>query len=112
MLDWLEQHVPANRNPPVLVHGAFNIHNVLAEGGQVTGLLDWECAMFGAPEIDESSMSFYMAFSSMRLNIVFNRGVRNLQQGVTNDIRYALVELGLTPEFMKLALASTRPAAY
>jgi aminoglycoside phosphotransferase (APT) family kinase protein len=137
MLDWLEQHVPANRNPAVLVHGDFNIHNVLAEDGRVTGILDWECSMFGAPEqdlayikpiisqhigwdrflghylaaggpaIDESSMNFYMAFSSMRLNIVFNKGVRNLQQGVTCDIRYAIVELGLTPEFMKLALAST-----
>jgi aminoglycoside phosphotransferase (APT) family kinase protein len=137
MLDWLEQHVPPNHNPPVLVHGDFNIHNVLAENGRVTGILDWECSMFGAPEqdlayikpiisqhigwerflghylasggpkIDESTMKFYMAFSSMRLNIVFNKGVHNLQDGVTRDIRYALVELGLTPEFMKIALAST-----
>ncbi len=137
MLDWLEQHVPANANPPVLVHGDFNIHNVLAEDGRVTGILDWECAMFGAPEqdlayikpiiaqhigwdrflghyldsggpkIDESTMNFTMASSSIRLNIVFNKGVHNLQQGVTRDIRYAIVELGLTTEFMKLALAST-----
>ena len=137
MLDWLEQHVPPNHNPPVLVHGDFNIHNVLTENGRVTGILDWECSMFGAPEqdlayikpiisqhiswerflghyrisggpnIEESTMNFYMAFSSMRLNIVFNKGVHNLQQGVTRDIRYALVELGLTPEFMKLALANT-----
>ncbi|MBP8155177.1 MAG: phosphotransferase family protein [Nitrospira sp.] len=137
MLDWLEQHVPPNQNPPVLVHGDFNIHNVLAEDGRVSGILDWECAMFGAPEqdlayikpiisnhigwdrflshyrasggpqIDEAAMNFYMAFSSMRLNIVFNKGVHNLQLGVTRDIRYALVEMGLTTEFMKLALAST-----
>ena len=137
MLDWLEQHIPANKNPPVLVHGDFNIHNVLAEDGRVAGVLDWECAMFGAPEqdlayikpiiskhiawdrflghyrdsggpaIDESAMNFYMAFSAMRLNIIFNKGTRNMQQGITRDIRYAIVELGLQTEFMNLALAST-----
>lgn len=137
MLDWLEQHIPPNRNAPVLVHGDFNIHNVLAENDRVTGILDWECAMFGAPEqdlayikpiisqhigwdrflghylasggqqINEATMNFTMAFSAMRLNIVFNKGIHNLQQGVTRDIRYAIVELGLATEFMNLALAST-----
>jgi aminoglycoside phosphotransferase (APT) family kinase protein len=137
MLDWLEQHVPADARSPVLVHGDFNIHNVLTADGRVTGVLDWECAMFGAPEqdlaymkpiiskhiewdrflghyrgcggsaIDAEAMGFYMAFSAMRLNIVFNKGTRNLQQGITRDIRYALVETALATEFMKLALAST-----
>ncbi|MCK9285850.1 MAG: phosphotransferase family protein [Rhodocyclaceae bacterium] len=137
LLDWLEQHVPHHANPPVLVHGDFNIHNVLAEKGRITGILDWECAMIGAPEqdlayvkpiisqhivwdrflshyrasggpaIDEASMNFYMAFAAMRLCVIFNKGVRNLQYGVTRDIRYAVVDLGLTPEFMKQALACT-----
>ncbi len=137
LLDWLEQHVPHHTNRPVLVHGDFNIHNVLADEGRITGILDWECAMIGAPEqdlayvkpiisqhigwdrfiehyhanggpeIDHASMNFYMAFSAMRLCIVFNKGVGNLQTGVTQDIRYAVVDLSLTPEFMKQALACT-----
>jgi hypothetical protein len=141
LLDWLEQHVPHHTSPPVLVHGDFNIHNVLALDGKITGILDWECAMIGAPEqdlayvkpiisqhigwdrflghyrasggpaIDEASMNFYMAFSAMRLCVIFNKGVRNLQSGITRDIRYAVVDLGLTPEFMKQALACTSGSA-
>jgi aminoglycoside phosphotransferase (APT) family kinase protein len=137
MLDWLDQHVPANPNSPVLVQGDFNVHNVLVDQGQITGVLDWECAMIGAPEqdlayakpimsqhidwdrflahyrasggpeIDEASMNFYMAFAAMRLCIIFNKGVANLQQDRTRDIRYAVVDLSLTPEFMTQALACT-----
>jgi aminoglycoside phosphotransferase (APT) family kinase protein len=137
MLDWLEQHVPANSSTPVLVHGDFNVHNVLVDQDRITGVLDWECAMIGAPEqdlayakpimsqhidwdrflahyrasggpeIDEASMNFYMAFAAMRLCIIFNKGVANLQQGLTRDIRYAVVDLSLTPEFMTQALACT-----
>ena len=137
LLDWLDQNVPKRSEPPVLVHGDFNIHNVLADGDVVTGILDWECAMIGAPEqdlayvrpiisqhiawdrflahyaasggpvIDPASLDFYMAFSAMRLCVIFNKGVRNMQDGITRDIRYAVVDLGLTPEFMKQALACT-----
>jgi aminoglycoside phosphotransferase (APT) family kinase protein len=137
LLDWLERHVPQDSQTPVLVHGDFNIHNVLAQDGRITGVLDWECAMFGAPEqdlayikpviskhigwdrfmahylasggrpINEQSLNFYMAFSAMRVSIAFNKGVRNLQEGYTRDIRYAVIELGLTPEFMNMAMSST-----
>lgn len=140
LLDWLEQHVPHDTRRPVLVHGDFNIHNVLALDGRITGVLDWECSNFGAPEqdlayikpiiskhigwdrfvghyrasggpqIDESTLNFYMAFSAMRVSVLFNRGVLNLQQMLTRDIRFAVVELGLTPEFMGLAMASTAAA--
>ncbi|MGQ0698366.1 MAG: phosphotransferase family protein, partial [Panacagrimonas sp.] len=50
--DWLLRNVPKDTRRPVLVHGDFNIHNLLVEGERVTGVLDWECAMFGAPEQD------------------------------------------------------------
>lgn len=52
-------------------------------------------------------MNFYMAFSAMRLCIVFNKGGRNLQGRVHQDIRYSVIDLSLTPEFMKQALACT-----
>lgn len=136
LLDWLERNVPRHGAAPVLVHGDFNIHNVLVEEGRVTGILDWECAMIGAPEqdlayvrpimsqligwdrfldhyaacggpeIDRDSMDFYMVFSAMRLCVIFNRGVFNMQNGISRDIRYAVIDLDLTPEFMKQALAS------
>jgi len=137
LLDWLEQNLPAHHGRPVLVHGDFNIHNVLAENGHITGILDWECSNIGAPEqdlayvkaivskhidwdrflaayreaggpeLDLASLNFYQAFSAMRLCVIFNKGVRNMQDGVTRDIRYAVIDLGLTPEFMNQALACT-----
>jgi aminoglycoside phosphotransferase (APT) family kinase protein len=137
LLDWLDRNVPADPRRPVLVHGDLNIHNVLAQDGHITGILDWECAMIGAPEQDlayvrpilsehiewerflahyrasggpevkAAGMDFYMAFSAMRLCIVFNKGVRNLQDSAHQDIRYSVIDLNLTPEFMKQALTCT-----
>ena len=137
MLDWLETNVPQDTRRPVLVHGDFNVHNILAEEGRITGVLDWECSNFGAPEqdlayvkpiiskhiawdkfvahyrasggpeINERTLNYYMAFSAMRVSVAFNKGVRSLQVGMSRDIRFAVVELGLTPEFMNLAMAST-----
>ncbi|MCS0631217.1 phosphotransferase family protein [Telluria mixta] len=141
LFDWLEQNVPKHTSPPVLIHGDFNVHNILVENERITGVLDWECAMFGAPEqdlaylkqiishhiewdrflahyrasggpeIDEASMDFYMTFASMRMCVIFNRGVVNLQSGVTRDIRYAVVEMELTPEFMRQSLMCTTGTA-
>ncbi len=137
LLDWLARNVPANHAKPVLVHGDFNVHNVLVDNGRITGVLDWECSNIGAPEqdlayirpiisqhidwdrfidhyeasggrkIDRGAMDFYMAFAAMRLCVIFNKGVKNLQDGVNSDIRYGVIDLDLTPEFMKQALACT-----
>jgi aminoglycoside phosphotransferase (APT) family kinase protein len=137
LIDWLEHHVPADPRPPVLVHGDFNIHNLLVENGCVSGVLDWECAMFGAPEqdlayiqphiaphidweqfiaayyegggrqLDTATMPFYLSFSAMRLHIAMLRATRNLQTEVNDDIRYAMVELGFGARFMEMGLAGT-----
>ena len=137
LLDWLGQNVPANPARPVLVHGDFNVHNILVDDGRITGILDWECANMGAPEqdlayvrpiisqhiewdrfidhyeasggpvINRAAMDFYMAFAAMRLCVIFNKGVKNLQQGAVSDIRYGIIDLDLTPEFMAQALACT-----
>jgi aminoglycoside phosphotransferase (APT) family kinase protein len=139
LFDWLEHNVPADTRPPVLVHGDFNIHNLLVENGRVSGVLDWECAMFGAPEqdltyiqphitphidwdqfiaayyagggrqLDTATMPFYLSFAAMRLHIAMLRATRNLQTGVNDDIRYAMVELGFGARFMEMGLAGTNP---
>ena len=59
------------------------------------------------PEVNQAGLDFYMAFSAMRLCIIFNKGVRNLQDHAHQDIRYSVIDLSLTPEFMKQALACT-----
>ncbi|WP_324741672.1 phosphotransferase family protein [Tsuneonella sp. CC-YZS046] len=137
LLDWLDRNIPPNDASPVLVHGDFNVHNVLVDNGRITGVLDWECSNIGAPEqdlayirpiisqhidwnrfidhyeasggrkINRGAMDFYMAFAAMRLCVIFNKGVKNLQDGVNSDIRYGIIDLDLTPEFMKQALVCT-----
>ncbi|MET0661122.1 MAG: phosphotransferase family protein [Steroidobacteraceae bacterium] len=134
--DWLSANLPHDTRRPVLIHGDFNIHNLLAEHERVTGVLDWECAMFGAPEQDlawarpnvskhmsfdkflahyEASggrpvrrewLDYYHAFSSMRQNVIISRGVRNIQDARSTDIRHTLLQILFTPEVLKQSLLS------
>lgn len=135
-LDWLHRHIPHDDRPPVLVHGDFNIHNVLVEQGKVTGVLDWECSGFGSPEqdlawirphisryidwqrfvshyvasggkpVNEDAMAFGQVYSMFRTILGGNRGSANLQSGANEDIRYAMAELGFMESLMGLALQS------
>jgi aminoglycoside phosphotransferase (APT) family kinase protein len=134
MFDWLKSHLPDDDRPAVLVHGDFNVHNVLAERGEVTGVLDWECAGFGAPEQDlayvkphiakhiewkrfidhyvqcggprlnPDAMKFCLVYSAIRVNLGGNKLTYNLQHGANSDIRYAMVDLGFSQAFMQMGL--------
>lgn len=140
MRDWLLRNLPKDPRRPVLVHGDFNVHNLLVADDRVTGVLDWECAMFGAPEqdlayiqphisrhiawdkflaryleaggqdIDSTRLGFYQAFSMMRLHIGMNHGLLNFQTGANRDIRYAMIELAFGPQIMEMGMACA-PAA-
>lgn len=135
MRDWLLRNLPQDSRRPVLVHGDFNVHNLLVADDRVTGVLDWECAMFGAPEqdlayiqphisrhiawdkflaryleaggqqIDSTRLGFYQAYSMMRLHIGMNHGLLNFQTGANRDIRYAMIELAFGPQIMEMGLA-------
>ncbi|WP_287446685.1 phosphotransferase [Altererythrobacter sp.] len=50
-LKWLEDNCP-DPCEPVLNHGDYRMGNILAEGGHLTGVLDWELAHFGDPHED------------------------------------------------------------
>ncbi len=137
LFNWLADNVPQDQRRPVLAHGDFGSHNILMDDGKVTAVLDWEGSMFAAPEMDlvyaqplvskhiewdrflahyiacggrapdAESMNYYMTFLSLRVILVGNVANRNLQSGISNDIRYAMFELGLTPHFMQQTLATT-----
>lgn len=137
LLDWLETHVPRDTRAPVLMHGDYNVHNVLADEGRITGVLDWEVVGFGAPEQDIGyikptisqhiawdrfydrylacggrscefdSLNYYQAFGAMRVLFAGGRANSNLDAGVSRDIRYVIFELGLNPQFMSIALDNT-----
>lgn len=134
LMNWLESNIPQDTRPPVLVHGDFNIHNVLVDQGHISVILDWECAGFGAPEQDlayikphisehiawdkflahylahggrepdERTMNFGMAYAALRASLAANHATLNLQNGDNNNLSYTMVELGFTPLFMQLAL--------
>ena len=140
LLTWLEGNVAEDRRCPVLLHGDYNIHNFLCEDNRVTGVLDWENSMFGAPEhdlaylrpniekhidwkrflqhyrdsggreVDEGAFDFYLAFNAMRISFGSNRAVKNLQRGSMSDIRLAAIEFGFLPDFMRTSLE--RAVAY
>ncbi|MEQ9586417.1 MAG: phosphotransferase family protein [Parvibaculaceae bacterium] len=52
MISWLSNNIPYSDLPPVLVHGDYNVHNVLVDQGRLSIVLDWECAEYGFPEQD------------------------------------------------------------
>ena len=49
---WLQDNIPENTNPAVLTHNDLLVHNFLAEGDNITAVLDWEGACFGDPAAD------------------------------------------------------------
>lgn len=133
--DWLNSHIPAHQGRPILIHGDFNIHNMLAENGRLSAVLDWEMAMFGAPEqdlayirphiiqhiawddfvdhyeqcsgrtVDSSSLDFYLAYQCMRVLTGFGGMTENFQAGVITEPRVLMVELGFINHFMNLGMA-------
>jgi len=51
-LAWVEENVPADRGPAVIVHGDAGPGNFLHQADRVTALLDWELTHYGDPMED------------------------------------------------------------
>lgn len=49
----------SNKERITLVHGDLIIHNLLTDGKNLTGVLDWELALFGDPEYDLFRLFYY-----------------------------------------------------
>lgn len=138
LFDWLGRNMPRDTRSPVLLHGNYGVHNVMAENGRVTGVLDWESSMFGAPEQelewmkpnivkhidwnrfishyidsggrepDERSSNFYAAYNAMFALVGAARSIHNLQSGATPDIRITTIENGFAIHHMTYAMENTR----
>jgi aminoglycoside phosphotransferase (APT) family kinase protein len=48
----LEEHIPTDTAPPVLVHGDVGAGNFMCEHGEVTAMIDWELAHLSDPHED------------------------------------------------------------
>lgn len=138
LFDWMERHIPDDKRRPVLSHGDFALHNVLVADNRITGILDWECADFGAPEQDlayvkphivkhmewERWLGHYVASGGEAVNLeimpfcaaygvlrTFLGGVmgsQNIQRGHNRDLRYVMVEYGFGPMFMQMGLGAAK----
>ena len=49
----------SNREKISLVHGDLIIHNLLTDSRNLTGILDWELALFGDPDYDLFRLFYY-----------------------------------------------------
>lgn len=49
----------SNKEKITLVHGDLIIHNLLTDGRNLTGVLDWELALFGDPDYDLLRLFYY-----------------------------------------------------
>ncbi len=49
----------SDRERSAIIHGDLIIHNLLTDGKNLTGVLDWELALFGDPDYDLSRLFYY-----------------------------------------------------
>ncbi|MBV9842352.1 MAG: phosphotransferase family protein [Sphingomonadaceae bacterium] len=62
-IQWLEENVPPDDGPPVIVHGDAGPLNFLNHEGQCTALLDWELTHYGDPMEDLAGVWVRMLFN-------------------------------------------------
>ncbi|WP_340318090.1 phosphotransferase family protein [Rhizorhabdus argentea] len=55
-LNWLRANIPRVEEPPALVHGDYGLHNIMMQGDEISGVLDWEMSHFGNPAEDISGL--------------------------------------------------------
>jgi hygromycin-B 4-O-kinase len=55
----LERLIDACPDTRQLVHGDFGSNNVLTDGNVITGVLDWESALFGDPLYDQANILYW-----------------------------------------------------
>lgn len=53
---------------PVLIHGDLIIHNILTDGKKLTGIVDWEMALFGEQDHDIFRLCYYLECSKAYLD--------------------------------------------
>jgi len=58
---WLDQHRPEPPESPAICHGDFHPGNVMVDGGEVTGVIDWANVMLGHAEFDVAFTRFALS---------------------------------------------------
>ena len=117
---WIEKHRSLAYGPSVLVHDDFNYNNMLIENDRVSAILDWEFAHVGVAAADlaylwyaatnassweafltaytdaggtrppDDQLDFYLLWGQLRLAVMGYKAVRNLEEGMFDDVRYGM----------------------
>lgn len=139
-IDWLLRNVPANANPPSVVHTDCFVHNFLVQDDEIETVVDWEASHLGdpaedlayvkdqvsqhmdwgrfvahyrasgGPEIDEASLDYYKCLLNFRNYFGSNIGAARIPQGY-NDIRMIPLGSQFITIFMKATIEATRSTA-
>ncbi|MCC6829330.1 MAG: phosphotransferase family protein [Novosphingobium sp.] len=137
VIDWLRRDVPRNAARPCLVHTDCFVHNMLVDGNDVTGVVDWEAAHFGDPAedlayiqdsvsafvdwgrfmeayragggaaIDEESFGYYRAMLHFRNCFGSNVGAARVREGF-QDLRSVRLTTQFLPIFLKNCVEGTK----
>jgi aminoglycoside phosphotransferase (APT) family kinase protein len=59
---WLVANLPQPETPPVICHGDFHPLNVIVDGDDVTGVVDWTLARLGDPAYDVGATVVLLLF--------------------------------------------------
>lgn len=62
-IDWLLEHQPRDDARLAICHGDLWGGNLLSEGSQITGVLDWSMATLAPPELDVANTSVGMRYA-------------------------------------------------
>jgi aminoglycoside phosphotransferase (APT) family kinase protein len=138
---WLLQRCDGSSGAETIVHGDYGPHNLLAEDGHLTGILDWEFAHLGDPAedlayfrptvvpfmqwpdfmrhyqsaggrpCDEALLRFYDVWGVLRLAALGAGAVRGFLDGATDDFTQGAGGYFVIPMFERRLAALLRPGA-
>lgn len=118
--DWVQVNRALAYGPPSFVHNDYNFNNMLIEDKMVSAVLDWEFGHVGTAAADlgyfwyaaeggssfaefltayqaaggcnppKEQIDFYILWGQLRLAVMGFMAVRNLEQGLFDDVRYGM----------------------
>lgn len=119
-LVWIRSNLESGKGDLAIVHNDFDYHNVIVEGDEVSGVVDWEFVHIGHPAADlgyfqdsadrcggigrfvdayvaaggrrpsQDALDFYIVWGHVRLAIMSFQTEIAYRQGSFDDIRFAL----------------------
>ena len=75
---WLDQHRPEPPGIPAICHGDFHDGNVMVDGREVTGVIDWSNVLLGHPEFDVAFTRFALSIGPIEGPDALDEGLRAL----------------------------------